>query len=166
MIKNIFLLITLFFLMACNENDQSGVKNPSDVTFVTLDPGHFHASLVQKTMLPGVDSNVYVYAPAGPDLDQHLKRIDGFNNRAENPTHWDEIVYTGADFFDKMIREKKGNVVVMAGNNQKKTEYILKTIEAEMYWQINQWPSTKPVLKCLKLLSTKPKKKMYCYTIS
>lgn len=132
MIKNIFPLITLFFLMACNENDQSGAKNPSEVTFVTLDPGHFHASLVQKTMLPGVDSNVYVYAPAGPDLDQHLKRIDGFNNRAENPTHWDEIVYTGADFFDKMIREKKGNVVVMAGNNQKKTEYILKTVEAGM----------------------------------
>src|SRR5690606_17241451 len=41
-------------------------------------------------------------------------------------------VYTGDDFFQKMIDEKKGNVVVMAGNNQKKTEYIFKTVDAGM----------------------------------
>ena len=118
--------------MACNETGKkdSDKKDASAVTFMTLDPGHFHSALVQKTMFPGVDSNVYVYAPAGPDLDQHLKRIEGFNTRAENPTHWNEVVYTGADFFQKMIDEKKGNVVVMAGNNQKKTEYILKSVEA------------------------------------
>ena len=28
---------------------------------VTLDPGHFHASLVQKFMYPDVDSVVHVY---------------------------------------------------------------------------------------------------------
>ena len=127
-------LFVLVFLFACNTESEKTGKNSStqSVTFVTLDPGHFHAALVQKTMFPGVDSNVYVYAPAGPDLDQHLKRIEGFNTRAENPTHWHEVVYTGPDFFQKMIDEKKGNVVVMAGNNQKKTEYILKTIEAGM----------------------------------
>jgi predicted dehydrogenase len=29
-----------------------------------------------------------------------------------------------------MIAEKKGNVVVLSGNNAKKTEYILKALEA------------------------------------
>ena len=142
--KKFLPLITLTLVMACNENGKTnanGGKDASSVTFVTLDPGHFHAALVQKTMFPGVDSNVYVYAPAGSDLDQHLKRIEGFNTRAENPTHWHEVVYTGPDFFQKMIDEKKAgadgeagrrNVVVMAGNNQKKTEYILKTVEAGM----------------------------------
>lgn len=120
-------------MIACNNNGKTNeTKDSSAVTFVTLDPGHFHAGLVQKTMFPGVDSNVYVYAPAGPDLDQHLKRIESFNTRAENPTHWNEIVYTRPDFFEKMIQEKKGNVVVMAGNNGKKTEYIYKTLEAGM----------------------------------
>ncbi len=133
MTKKLLPLIALPLMIACNNNEKSGASGDSSaVTFITLDPGHFHAGLVQKTMFPGVDSNVYVYAPAGPDLDQHLKRIEGFNTRAENPTHWNEIVYTGPDFFQKMIDEKKGNVVVMAGNNQKKTEYIFKTVDAGM----------------------------------
>ncbi|WP_346237261.1 putative oxidoreductase C-terminal domain-containing protein [Niabella insulamsoli] len=131
MIKKFLPLLILPLVIACKNNSKQEDK-ASAVTFVTLDPGHFHAALVQKTQLPGVDSNVYVYAPEGEDLQLHLKRIDGFNNRAEDPTHWDEQVYTGPDFFQKMIEEKKGNVVVMAGNNQKKTEYIFKTVDAGM----------------------------------
>ena len=44
----------------------------SDVRFMTLDPGHFHAALVQKEMYPGVSPQVDVYAPLGPDLLGHL----------------------------------------------------------------------------------------------
>ncbi|MCH5598076.1 putative oxidoreductase C-terminal domain-containing protein [Niabella ginsengisoli] len=135
MIKKILPLAIVPLAMACNNNSNEKAKDgdsSSAVTFVTLDPGHFHAALVQKTALPGVDSNVYVYAPEGEDLQLHLKRIEGFNTRAEDPTHWNEQVYTGPDFFQKMIDEKKGNVVVMAGNNQKKTEYIFKTVDAGM----------------------------------
>lgn len=105
------------------ENTSSGVR------LVTLDPGHFHAALVQKSMYSDMDSNVYVYAPAGPDLDLHLKRIEGYNTAAEKPTTWKEQVYTGQNFFEKMLEEKKGNVVVIAGNNQNKTEYIKRSIE-------------------------------------
>ncbi|WP_460762445.1 putative oxidoreductase C-terminal domain-containing protein [Niabella terrae] len=131
MIKNITLLALTGCMIACNSNPDT--KDPqSAITLVTLDPGHFHAALVQKTSYPDVDSNVYVYAPEGPDLDLHLGRINAFNSRAEDPTHWAEHVYRGDDFFQKMIAEKKGNVVVMAGNNQKKTEYIYKTLEAGM----------------------------------
>ena len=31
---------------------------------------------------------------------------------------------------DKMLSEKKGNIVVLAGNNQKKTDYIKKSVDA------------------------------------
>ena len=99
------------------------------VRLITVDPGHFHAALVQKSMYPGVDSNVFVYAPDGADLQMHLGRIDQYNKRAEQPTHWNEQVYKGTDFFEKMLQEKKGNIVVLAGNNQKKTEYIKKCID-------------------------------------
>ncbi|MRY91173.1 putative oxidoreductase C-terminal domain-containing protein, partial [Parabacteroides distasonis] len=71
-----------------------------------------------------------VYAPTGFDVNEHLKRIEGFNTRAENPTLWNEIVYTGTDYLEKMLAEKKGNVMIQAGNNGKKTEYIKKTLEA------------------------------------
>lgn len=102
---------------------------PKDVQLVTLDPGHFHAALVQKTVYEDVDSTVHVYAPEGPDLKLHLDRVNGFNGRAESPTNWNEQVYTGPDFFEKMISDKKGNVVVISGNNKKKTEYILGSLK-------------------------------------
>lgn len=106
---------------------------PGEVKLITLDPGHFHAALVQKVSYPQVSKDVYVYAPTGFDVDEHLKRIDGFNTRTDNPTAWNEIVYEGPDFLDKMLAEKKGNVMVQAGNNGKKTEYIKRTLEAGIH---------------------------------
>ena len=106
----------------------SGIKG--EVKLMTLDPGHFHAALVQKFMYDQVDPVVNVFAPEGPDVDGHLARIEGFNERAENPTSWKEKVYKGDDFFEKMISEKPGNVMVVSGNNAKKTEYILSAVEA------------------------------------
>ena len=100
------------------------------IQFITLDPGHFHAALVQNKTYDNVESVVNVYAPAGQDLQDHLKRIESYNTRAKNPTNWIEKVYQGNDYLEKMIAEKKGNVLVIAGNNQKKTEYILKAAEA------------------------------------
>ncbi len=109
---------------------QCQVKKDDKVRLITLDPGHFHAALVQKTMLNGIEPDVYVYAPKGEDVQQHLDKVNAYNHRAADPTHWNEIVYLGDDFFNKMIAEKRGNVIVMAGNNQKKTEYIKRSVDA------------------------------------
>jgi predicted dehydrogenase len=128
MIKLISILLTAMIFMSCN-NEAEKETDTKTVQLVTLDPGHFHAALVQKSMYPGVDSVVHVYAPEGKDLQYHLDRINGYNTRAENPTRWKEEVYTGNDFFEKMIAEKKGNVVVLSGNNQKKTEYIQQSLQ-------------------------------------
>lgn len=100
------------------------------VRLLTLDPGHFHAALVQKTSYGNVDSVVHVYAPAGPDLQAHLDRVKGYNSRPESPTHWKEVVHSSPDYFEKMLAEKRGNVVVLSGNNAKKTEYILKSLQS------------------------------------
>lgn len=101
-----------------------------EIRLITLDPGHFHASLVQKTMVPGVSPVVQVYAPEGPELRDHLARIRAFNNRATDPTRWEERVATGPDFVERMVRERKGNVVVIAGNNARKTTYIKAAVDA------------------------------------
>jgi predicted dehydrogenase len=103
---------------------------PARFRLVTLDPGHFHASLVQKFMYADVDPVVHVYAPPGDDVAEHLKRVESFNRRADSPTHWREEVYTGADFFEKMLAEKTGNVVVISGNNTRKTDYIVRALDA------------------------------------
>ena len=99
------------------------------IKLITVDPGHFHAALVQKSMYPEINPNVHVYAKEGTDLQLHLDRVSGYNNRKDNPTQWEEKVYTGEDFFQKMLKEKKGNLIILAGNNQLKTDYILSAVK-------------------------------------
>jgi predicted dehydrogenase len=127
--NKLFFLLIIIAGMSCNAPEPT-VKDDK-VNLVTLDPGHFHAALVQKSMYDEVSPHVHVYAPAGPDVQLHLDRINAYNNRAENPTKWDEELYTGDDYFEKMLTGNSGKVVVMlAGNNRKKTEYILKSLQA------------------------------------
>jgi predicted dehydrogenase len=99
---------------------QKGDGTMADVRLMTVDPGHFHAALIQKEMYPGVAPRVDVYAPLGPDLLEHLKRVASFNNRSERPTAWQLEVHTGADFFERLLRERPGNVVVLSGRNRGK----------------------------------------------
>lgn len=127
----LLLLVPSFLMISCKKERQKPFTGANaEVKIITLDPGHFHAALVQKEMYPQVDSTVYIYAPAGPDLELHQRRIDGFNTRTENPTGWRSIVYTGDDYLNQMIAERKGNVIVVAGNNRKKTNYIKTSVEA------------------------------------
>jgi predicted dehydrogenase len=114
------------------------------VKLITLDPGHFHAALVQKFMLPGVSPEVLVFAPEGDDVAQHLKRVESFNSRKDNPTQWVETVYTGPDYLQKAVFATLGGnshpsasreaarsaVVVISGNNARKTEYITAFVDA------------------------------------
>jgi predicted dehydrogenase len=129
-----FSAITLLTVMnSCGPattSSNTATADSGNVKLITLDPGHFHAALVQKDMYSGIDPQVAVYAPGGPELDAHLALIKQYNERPENPTKWDEKVYTGPDYLEKMLTEKKGNVVVLAGNNRQKTEYISKAIDA------------------------------------
>ncbi len=140
--KKIFLFLALFILVlgSCKTGDSkkqvvkgdASMEKNYQVKLITLDPGHFHAALVQKIMYSQVSPDVHVYAPNGPDVLEHLDRIKAYNSRPENPTSWNEIVYTGPDFFEKMLAEKAGNVVVLSGNNRKKAEYIVKSIDVGM----------------------------------
>jgi predicted dehydrogenase len=136
--KLIVLLLSAFVLASCgsgdskkqSDNSEKTMENIDNVRLMTVDPGHFHAALVQKIMYDQVSAVVHVYAPEGPDHLQHLNRINSYNSRTADPTAWDEKVYTGDDFFEKMLREKPGNVVVLSGNNKKKAEYILSSVNA------------------------------------
>jgi predicted dehydrogenase len=126
----------IFILMAgliigCQsaDNKNTSADSLAAIKLITLDPAHFHAALVQKTMYPGIDSVVYVYAPKDLGLTEQLNYINQYNSRAEDPTHWVEKVYDGDDYVQKMLDDKKGNVVVLAGNNQLKTEYIKKSVD-------------------------------------
>jgi len=126
--KIVYLFVAALIISGCSS--QKETASDEKVKLITLEPGHFHSALVQKSMYPDVDPTVHVYAPAGAELDAHMNLINQYNTRADDPTSWDVQVYTGSDYFEKMLEEKKGNVVVLAGNNKRKTDYIAKSIEA------------------------------------
>ena len=99
------------------------------VRLITLDPGHFHAALIQREMYPGVAETVHVYAPLGEDLIAHLERIASFNSRPEAPTRWRLEVHAGPGSLARMLREEPGNVVVISGRNQGKIDSIVASVE-------------------------------------
>ena len=131
--KLIFMAAFASLVLAGCQQTKSDAKfngTKGEVKLLTLDPGHFHAALVQMYMYDQVDPTVNVYAPEGDDVKMHLDRINIYNTRAERPTSWNEQLYTGEDFLQKMIEEQKGNVVVLAGNNGKKTGYVKAAVDA------------------------------------
>jgi predicted dehydrogenase len=98
-----------------------------------LDPGHFHAALVQKTMYPNVDGTVHVYAPAGSELDDYLRQVERYNGRTQDPTHWRVLTHTGPNFLERFVADRSGDVVVIAGNNQRKSEYLTRAVAAGIH---------------------------------
>jgi predicted dehydrogenase len=116
--------------MTATAADAGSSDEPPTVRLMTLDPGHFHAALVQKEMYPGVSDEVHVYAPLGPDLIAHLNRISLFNARPTLPTRWRLEVHAGPEPLERMLRSRPGNVVVLSGRNRGKIDAILASVRA------------------------------------
>lgn len=130
-IDNCLLATMLIVLLsACGNNMKNDDSQMKQFALMTPDPGHFHAALVQKNMYEEVSPLAYVFGPEGDELDQHLDRIEAYNHRNDNPTAWEENVYTGSDFFEHMLESRPGNVVILAGNNSKKTDYIIESLRS------------------------------------
>ena len=123
--KLLYLLFTVVTIMSCTSTEDSNT-----VKLMTLDPGHFHAALIQKTSYEDIDSTVDVYAPEGPEVNTFLKSIDAYNSRENNPTNWSVNTHLGDNYLQQMISEKPGNVMVVSGKNSKKIDYIYAAVKA------------------------------------
>ena len=123
--KLLYLLFTVVTIMSCTSTEDSNT-----VKLMTLDPGHFHAALIQKTSYKDIDLTVDVYAPEGPEVNTFLKSIDAYNSRENNPTNWSVNTHLGDNYLQQMISEKPGNVMVVSGKNSKKIDYIYEAVKA------------------------------------
>ena len=123
--KYFYWIAIAVLIMGCEPKEED-----ANVKLMTLDPGHFHAALIQKTSYQEIDSTVDVYAPDGPEVKDFLSKIQGYNNRAENPTNWTVNTHLSEDYLEKMITEKPGNVMVVSGKNSKKIDYVLAAVNA------------------------------------
>jgi hypothetical protein len=82
-----------------------------------LDPGHFHAALTLRVPHARVDDAIAVYAHDGPELRDFLALVERFNGRAEAPTQWRVDVVTTPEPLARLIADRRGDVVVLAGKN-------------------------------------------------
>jgi predicted dehydrogenase len=96
---------------------------------MTLAPGHFHAALVLKEMLPEVYARTYVYAPLNADTLDYVERVAAFNARRFTPTDWEIDLRAGPNYLARFLREQPGNAVVIAGRNRVKIDHMLAAAE-------------------------------------
>lgn len=86
-------------------------------SLIVYDPGHFHAALLFFEDNQRVERTIHVYAPAGPEVDAFIAMVEGFNARADAPTHWRLRVQRGDDALERLIAERPGEIVILAGRN-------------------------------------------------
>ena len=122
--KKFAVLVCLILFVSCQKNNSKTVK------FIALDPGHFHAALTLKTMYEDVDPSINVYAPEGPEVKDFLSKISTYNSRDKNPTDWEVNVSLSDNFLQDMVSKKLRNVMIVAGKNSKKIDYVLAAVKA------------------------------------
>jgi len=133
--KTRLLIPVIFICGACCQPPKSAEKvtgKEGDIRIIQLDPTHGHAAAAQSDQIDRIDTNVYVYAPVKEDVTPYFQQINALNTRKIHPTRWHEVSYFGKDYLEKMAAEKKGNVVVLAGNNRLKIDYIEQSVNAGM----------------------------------
>ncbi len=121
-----------FLVMSNGISSVAAAEGNAPIRLMTLEPAHFHASLIQKEMQPDVATSVDVFAQPGPDLDAHLKRVAGFNTRNDHPTHWQTELHTNAEPLATVLAERPGNVVVVSGKNAGKIEKLRAIVNAKL----------------------------------
>jgi predicted dehydrogenase len=95
-------------------------------TLLFLEPGHFHAALTLRERHPLVHDEIVVYAPYPPDdvrggeLAEFLALVGAFNTRAERPAAWQPDVRVGDEPLERLLRERRGDVAILAGRNDRK----------------------------------------------
>src|SRR5712691_9308786 len=104
-------------------------------TLLFLEPGHFHATLTLREPNPRVSPEIFVYSQdgpesPGPELRDFLALVERFNARAERPTRWRPVVVTSDDPLVRLIAERRGDVVVLAGRNGGKARTFRRLHEA------------------------------------
>jgi len=103
------------------------------IRLMTLAPGHFHAALIQKRMVPGLATRNYVYAPLDADTANFVERLAGFNSREDDPTSWELDLRAGSNWVERFHREQPGNVVFLSGRNRSKIDLMRLAVSNNLH---------------------------------
>ena len=95
-----------------------------------LNPGHFHAALTLRVPQARAADEIFVYAYESAELRDFLALVERFNCRASNPTRWRPVVTTSDDPLARLVDERRGDVVILAGRNGGKARTIRRLHES------------------------------------
>jgi predicted dehydrogenase len=100
-------------------------------TLMFLEPGHFHAALTLRERHPLVAEEVVVYVREGPEdtgggreVAEFLDLLEAFNRRPQRPTRWRAVVRADPEPLTRLLEERPGDVVILAGRNDRKMSLV------------------------------------------
>jgi predicted dehydrogenase len=97
-------------------------------TLIFLEPGHFHAVLTLRERHPLVADEVFVYVRKDADGDREAAEfvglLDAFNRRSQRSTQWRPVVRAGPEPLTRLLEERPGDVVILAGRNDRKMALV------------------------------------------
>ncbi len=93
-------------------------------TLAFLEPGHFHAALTLRERHPLVADEVVVYVEAGGEAAEFLGLLEAFNRRPQRPTRWRALLRAGPEPLGRLLHDRPGNVVILAGKNDRKMALV------------------------------------------
>lgn len=118
---------------AMKEGEREAVeilKEYLPITISVIDPGHFHAYLLLKQQLKGVNPEIKVYAPViNNEYLDFSSAVKSYNEREQEPCHWQLKETLGEDYLDKLPKAGKREVVILSGKNDRKADYILAAVQ-------------------------------------
>lgn len=101
------------------------------IKLIVLSAAHPHGAHLQEAFKNEFYKEVTVYARSREDMEtSYLNFIERYNQKASDQDLWHLDIYTGSDYLEKMVSEKKGDMVIIASNNERKAEYIEKSAES------------------------------------
>ncbi len=106
-------------------------------TLTVLEPGHFHAALTLRERHPRVHDEILVYAAEAPgegdrgrEVAEFLELLAAFNRRPQHPTRWRPIVRVGPEPLGRLVADRPGDVVILAGKNDRKMALVRRLHDA------------------------------------
>src|SRR5947209_18125614 len=110
-------------------------------TLLFLDPGHFHAALTLRVPQARASDVIFVYARECAELHDFLALVERFNRRAPNPTRWRPVVTTADDPLGRLVDERRGDVVGLAGRKGGKARTTRRLPESGFHVHADKpWP--------------------------
>mgnify|MGYP000541455824 CR=1 FL=1 len=88
--NNIGFLVLSLVVASCSLSKRQTANEANGshkIKLIVLDPGHFHASLLQKDTLTDVNDTIHVYAPEGQALTNIWKVSTLTTNVQRPPPH-------------------------------------------------------------------------------